>query len=563
MLSGLAILPTPGCLCVRLVVMHSRSTVEWRTFVANRLQGALRGCRTFAYPLMFASLGFVAVVTGCSGGGGNTTLPSGSSPSGGSASPTPRSSATPSGSGTPTPSASPTPGSSGSISYDAKSACINHNLLTNNVLPPGVGEFATNGLEAAYWGATHSRSYAPAATWPGYESSWGRFQYDTYFGNPSDGSGLTPFSVVNDTAAITPTKAVAIVGEPEPSPIASNLKYAAGWTAANLTTGLTSPPAGGSLTMQLNGANLVHTGWNVGIGAPPGGVTREDDPQHVAFYGQVTEGGCSAASGPCTGGSSTITISNIVYSEGGPGVAIPNNADVQAWNFIDYYSGVLDTNVNQQYGFFVARIRLPQPLPALSPAWWMLETGGVGANPKGSSSLLRSEWDVEEQFANDYGYQVNAGNILWSSGSPSIAYGCGEGCPSGTNATQSGATGVYPWTSTGNYNTDYHDYGVTIFPACGGTPPFPTNYSGALGGVYVENNNPYCGTTYWLDGQPIPGHIGGPDLTQGSPDKEIMLMFQISGPGWLDPKSAGPSNPWPQYMMIQWLRVYQPTKTSC
>jgi len=243
-------------------------------------------------------------------------------------------------------------------------------------------------------------------------------------------------------------------------------------------------------------------------------------------------------------------------------VSIPAGADLQAWTFPDYYSGVLDTNINQQYGFFVARVRLPQPLPGVSPAWWMLETGGVKSNPAGSTNYMRSEWDIQEQFANAYGYQLNAGNILWNSGNPTISYGCGLGCASTNNTAASGATGVYPWSSTGNYNSDYHDFGVLISP---GGPAFPTNYSGSAGGVYVENNNPFQGTTYYLDGKPIAGHIGQPDLTQGSPDKELMLMFQVGAPNtWLDPHSTAlTTNPWPLYMYVQWLRVYAPGSTSC
>ena len=219
-------------------------------------------------------------------------------------------------------------------------------------------------------------------------------------------------------------------------------------------------------------------------------------------------------------------------------------------------AGTLDTNVNQQYGFFVARIRLPQPAAGLSPAWWILETGGVGTN---GGQLLRSEWDIEEQFGSDYGYELNAGNILWNSGG--YSYGRGLHCPAANNTTAPGASGVYPWpsTSNGNYNSSYHDYGVLDQP---GGPPFPTNYSS--GGNFVENNSPWVGTTFFLDGVPIAGHIGQPDLTQGSPDKEIMLMFQVGSPdSWLDPNNQMGSNSWPQYMYTQWLRAYKPTASSC
>jgi hypothetical protein len=243
----------------------------------------------------------------------------------------------------------------------------------------------------------------------------------------------------------------------------------------------------------------------------------------------------------------------VQYFEGGQGTTIPAKADFQDWTFPGYYSGVLDTNINKRFGFFVARLRLPPPLPGLSPAWWMLETGGVGKN---NGQLMRSEWDVEEQFAADYGYDLNAGNILWNTG---YAYGCGTNCPVQNNSTGPGATGVYPWPSTspGNYNSGYHDYGVLISP---GGPDFPADFSDP--GVYVDYRWPLVGTTFFIDGYPIAGHVGEPDLTQGSPDKELMLMFQVGG-GWLDPNKQIGHNPWPQNMWVQWLRVYQPTGTRC
>ncbi len=190
--------------------------------------------------------------------------------------------------------------------------------------------------------------------------------------------------------------------------------------------------------------NCAQTGWNVGIGYQGAAIT---------FIGTLTSGGATP-SGNGTGGSNPWTISNIHIYSGSPGTTItPGSNDeggFRAYNFPQYYSGTLDANVNQQYGFFVARVRLPQPLPALSPAWWMLETGGVGKN---GGKLLRSEWDVEEQFAAVYNYELNAGNILWNSGSPDISYGCGLGCPSSNNTTTSGATGVYPWPSTSSETT--------------------------------------------------------------------------------------------------------------
>ena len=77
------------------------------------------------------------------------------------------------------------------LAYGPQSACINRNRFTNNVLPANSGEFGTHGLDTAYWGAPHSRTEPPTATWPGYQTSWGAFQYNTYFGNPNDGSGYS------------------------------------------------------------------------------------------------------------------------------------------------------------------------------------------------------------------------------------------------------------------------------------------------------------------------------------------------------------------------------------
>jgi hypothetical protein len=454
------------------------------------------------------------------------------------------------------------------LRYDAKSACIGHHRFANDVLPAHAGEFGTYGLDAAYWGGTHARSERPAASWPGYAPSWGKFQYDTYFGSPHDGSGHTPFAVTADTGAPGAPQALRILAEPMPAGMRGNPAYGTGWTATKLTARIVSPPAGGSIVLRVADPNVTHQGWLSGIGRPKntggGGV---DDPQGVAFVGTVTAGGCTVGrDGACTGGTTSLTLSNVRYFEGGPGTVVPADSDVQDWQFPDYYSGALDTDVSQRYGFFVARIRLPKPLPALSPAWWMLETGGVGENPPGSGNWLRSEWDVEEQFGAAYGYDLNAGNILWNSGTgANFAYGCGLHCPAQSNTTQTGATGVYAFDAASraiesDYHAAYHEYGVLVSP---GGPPFPTNYAGSHG-AYVENNAPLAGTTFFLDGYPIAGHVGGPDLTQGGAEKELMLMFQVSAPGsWLDPEARGKDGPWPQAMWIQWLRAYRPTSEAC
>ena len=443
----------------------------------------------------------------------------------------------------------------GGVTYDQASACINGMLYRNDGLPSraaaphGEGEFDLDGLDRGFWGGVRTRTeQVPNSgnSWgPGFTTSWGRFQYDTYFGDWSDDGGYDPFFVGVDTAAPGHPQGLRI--EALINPLKGNPHYGSGWTATSSTAAVIAPSDGGSVQIPVVAPDSAHLGWAVGIG-------REDDDKGVIFIGTLTAGGCTVQSdGSCSGGTSPWTVSGVQVYEGA-GASSPSGTDVQAWDFPDYYSGVLDTNLTQQYGFFVARLRLPKPAPALSPAWWMLETGGVGLN---GGQLLRSEWDIEEQFANDYGYDLNAGNILWNSGSPGISYGCGMSCAAPTE----GATGVYAWPSTGDYSSDYHDYGVLVSP---GGPAFPTDYLGAAGGNFVENNSPFSGTTFYLDGQPVAGHVGQPDLSQGSGDKELMVMFQVAAPlTWLDANGTGPSNAWPLYFWSQWLRVYTPTQMPC
>jgi beta-glucanase (GH16 family) len=143
-----------------------------------------------------------------------------------------------------------------------------------------------------------------------------------------------------------------------------------------------------------------------------------------------------------------------------------------------------------------------------------LETGGV---PIINGNLNRDELDIEEMFAATSGNQINENQILWE-----------QSLPEATTMV----------TVPGTPSADYHDYGVLVTPQ---------------------------GTTFYLDGAPIPGHINLPDGTQGSPDKEVMLMFQVGAPGsWLDGNSAAMTgNSWPQYMWAQWIRIYKPGTTSC
>jgi hypothetical protein len=444
------------------------------------------------------------------------------------------------------------------VAYDAVKACINHAVFANDVLPRGAGEFASAGLDRSYWGGIKHRTEAPAATWgPGYYESWGRHQYDTFMGDPSDGTGLpSPFSVVKDTGAPGAPRALRISAMPIPSPQASALTIMQNdqYVVAHATSPFVIPEDGASLTVNVDHPSGAQNDWHVGIGYRGAPVT---------FIGTLTSGGATP-SGNGTGGRNPWTISDIHLYSGMPFFTLTpgvnDEGGFRSYAFPQYYAGTLDTDIDQQYGFFVARMRLPEPLPGLSPAFWMLETGGVGNN---NGKLLRSEYDIEEQFGALYGYDLNAGNILWNSNDPGpwYSYGCGERCGDASGTTAHGSTGVYPWPSGGNYNNGYHDYGVLIEP---GGPPPPSVFTGVAGGNYVENNSPWSGTTFFLDGSPIAGHTGEPDLTQGSPDKEIMLSFQVAAPfTFTDPNAMAASNPWPQYLYVQWLRVFRRSHGSC
>ncbi len=123
----------------------------------------------------------------------------------------------------PSPSSTPSPSGTPSISYNASTACINHVSYTNNVLPSGEGEFATNGLDRSYWGGVKTRTVGVnAGAWgPGFQTSWGRHQYDTYFGDSSDGTGYDPFAIVADSGASGSPQALRIEAMPVPAPIAT------------------------------------------------------------------------------------------------------------------------------------------------------------------------------------------------------------------------------------------------------------------------------------------------------------------------------------------------------
>jgi Concanavalin A-like lectin/glucanases superfamily len=321
------------------------------------------------------------------------------------------------------------------ITYNSGTACVNHLTYTNNVLPSGEGEFATNGLDRAWWGRTRGNTVG-GNQYSGFQTSWGRNQYDTYFGDSTDGlpGGHDPFYVGPDTGAPGSPQGVRINAFPMPADLVGNA--------------------------AVHGAS--------------------------------------------------------------------------------YYSGVLDTPVNQQYGFFVARVRVPSPAPGMSPAWWMLTNNGT---PQGPHGALNGEWDIQEMFGNDNGNGMNAGNIWWNSGSSS--------------PQNWGGVFNWPTTEASSPSADYHDYGALLSP--GGATMSTNLYGpGGPGNVYGPVNQ---GVTNYLDGVPLYGHTGGADLTQGVSWKELMAMFQVAPQGsWLgSPNTANfPASYW-----VQWIRVYRPTTTPC
>jgi hypothetical protein len=118
---------------------------------------------------------------------------------------------------TPTPSPPPTPMPLGTpIAYNATSACIYHTVYANNVLPAGEGEFGANGLDRTWWGRYRGdgTSTSQLGNWVSgvSTSTWGRTQYNTYFGDKNDGlpGGHDPFYYGPDTGAPGSPKALRI-----------------------------------------------------------------------------------------------------------------------------------------------------------------------------------------------------------------------------------------------------------------------------------------------------------------------------------------------------------------
>ena len=197
---------------------------------------------------------------------------------------------------TPAPSAPPSPGPAGTpIAYDANTACIYGKLYTNNVLPSGEGEFASNGLDRTWWsryrgdgtqGAQLGNWVSGLAT-----STWGRTQYNTYFGDAADGVSTAaddPFYVGPDTSAPGSPTALRITANQMPAHLVGNAQvagepYYAGmlFTPVNLTYGFvvarvrTPAPAPG-----LSPAFWILQGQGVQAG-PHGNLSDEWDVQEM------------------------------------------------------------------------------------------------------------------------------------------------------------------------------------------------------------------------------------------------------------------------------------------
>src|SRR5581483_4417978 len=115
----------------------------------------------------------------------------------------------------------------------------------------------------------------------------------------------------------------------------------------------------------------------------------------------------------------------------------------------------------QQYGFFVARLRTPEPRRGMSPAWWLLTNDGV---PDGPHGKLAGEWDIQEMFGDELGTGMNSGTILWNSG----------------ESKNQNWGGTYDWPAYAHASaaSDYHDYGALIMP---GGAPLSKDYFGVGG----------------------------------------------------------------------------------
>jgi hypothetical protein len=261
----------------------------------------------------------------------------------------------------------------------------------------------------------------------------------------------------------------------------------------------------------------------------------------LLWYGTLTAGGQNGGtSGTAT---SPWTLSNIVIVNGAPGTVIPANSQFEVFDWPEFYSGVLFTPVNLQYGFIVGRVRTsPMGTPGVDQAFWFLTDNQTAKSPAGNN--INQEWDAQESFGSSYP-PMNAGTIWWNSA---------------LNGTQNwGGTYVPPF----DPSADYHDYGYFLQP--GGVSAGP--YGTASPGPGYTSGTPNTGTTFYLDGQPQCKVLcGGHDLTTsstvaGSYWKELYATFQSEGAGsWLGDASTAK---YPLSYHIEWIRVYQPTGQGC
>jgi hypothetical protein len=403
---------------------------------------------------------------------------------------------------------------SGAITYDVKSACIYGRKYLGNVLPAKVGEFETDGLNTTYWGGDHVKTTPPGLKWAGYKPDYGLFQpdSDTIWGQPSDGYGTFPLTIANDSAVSPSRRGLRISVQPlaeyphyNPEMFQDHL-YAISATAA----GAVLPTDGGSLTLRVSTARPP--GVSIGDRIGTGYYRFHKGP---AWNGKLSSGL----------GSNTWTLTDVhTYYASSPGAEIPQGTSLfKYYDGVDYYAGALVTNIDLQYGFFVARLRLPPYLPGLWPAFWMQADFGEPAAPNGQREDF--ELDVMEMLG-IYGNTMNQQSHQYSTGHN----GANKDWPS---------SGLFTWTASKSPQAAYHDYGVLLVPGS---------------------------ETYFVDGKPVnESHKDGPDWTQGAADKMVMLMFQIGKPGsYLDPRGAAYSgNPWPQYLWAQWIRIYAATNNKC
>jgi len=421
------------------------------------------------------------------------------------------------------------------IAYNDTQACVGGVLYTvdkdPDVLPEtiaashGVGEFNVDGFDRNFW-CNRVKSNPlnnPLAPFSGCQSSWGRYQYDTYFGDLSDGLGVDPFYVGADVDAPHAPQGLRISAMPMPDALKNVLKMYVTWPLAHSTASMVMPTIGSTVTMPVDSSASINVGGTFGPWINTGADT---------FYGTVLSKTANS-----------VTVQVLQNFGGVPGSTIPTNAELRYFSIPNYYAGMLDTMINLQYGLFISRIRTPPPSPAISPAFWMLSGQGMGSNGNGLN--LSGEWDIQEMFSNEVGTNgngINQGTILWNSGNQNW-----------------GGSFDWPKYQTTLPSQDYHDYGVVLAP---GGVAWGGPYDGSKPGPGQVFGTANSGVTNYIDGFAIPGHAGGADITQGVSWKEMMAMFQVGNPGgWLDTGAKRMTST--NYYWLQWIRVYKPTTQSC